>query len=305
MTWAKAVVLVAALAIPRSAARGEATSAAQVGEPWVERMVRITTCSIRAREGGVRIGFVALVQHGDRVVELGTDLAWSETFAVDLERVFGASAPLAERALAEAFDRIEEDAPASVRAAAERERPRLHERLAYAVNAGVVLDRAPEEAIRAIAEQLLERTGHRLTVTSGSRTPAGQAEAMIDKLRAGDDLVRLYKDKDSAKAIVAAYRACKREKLSKQATLERVTAVIDEQVARDVYISEHLRAGAIDVRSRNMSRKTKAAFREIVAASGATLLEETRPPHFHVQLSIPTVRGADSVGGAESGGEGP
>jgi hypothetical protein len=61
--------------------------------------------------------------------------------------------------------------------------------------------------------------------------------------------------------------------------------VIRLQMERGIFISAHLRAGAVDIRNRDMTPAEKHSFLEAVTeVGGATALEESRPPHYHLQI---------------------
>jgi len=135
-----------------------------------------------------------------------------------------------------------------------------------------------------IAAEFRRRTGQRLHVTSGTRTPDQQARAMYDKIRLGQRLTRLYRDYDAASEIQTAYRRNRRQ--GRAATVRAMAAVIRTQMGRGCYISRHLYASAVDVRSRNLSRRNRRVFRSVVqSVGGVQLLEEGTPPHFHLQLT--------------------
>jgi hypothetical protein len=54
---------------------------------------------------------------------------------------------------------------------------------------------------------------------------------------------------------------------------------------RGVFISAHLRAGAVDIRNRDMTVTEKRALVAAVSeVGGVTALEESRPPHYHLQV---------------------
>lgn len=110
---------------------------------------------------------------------------------------------------------------------------------------------------------------------------------MIDKLRHGEDVVALYENKAAAKAIRDAYLQGKEKKLSDKALVRAVRKVIEAQMARGVFISQHLQSGAADVRSRDMSPADVLAFKAAVKAEPGVLLvdeRETAAPHFHLGL---------------------
>ncbi len=153
----------------------------------------------------------------------------------------------------------------------------------YTVAAGINLSAGSEELVRQIADEYYRKTEASIHVTSGTRTPASQAQAMYYKLSNGDS-PGLYANQTAVNEIVQAYRGGVAAKKSRADVIGDMTLVIENQVARDVYISRHLRAGAIDVRSNNMTPDQKRAFREAVATvSGVTVIEERIPPHFHLQ----------------------
>ncbi|WP_437972473.1 hypothetical protein WMF04_25395 [Sorangium sp. So ce260] len=155
----------------------------------------------------------------------------------------------------------------------------------YVVLPGVDLAPAVEQKVAEIACAYHRRTGKELVVTSGTRDPARQAEAMHDLFRHGADVLGLYKDKTAAREIKSAYE----EELSADQPPEAVTAalerVIRAQIDRGVFISAHLREGAVDIRNRDMTPAEKRAFLDGVDEVGGVLaLEESRPPHYHLQI---------------------
>lgn len=105
---------------------------------------------------------------------------------------------------------------------------------------------------------------------------------MLLKLRRGQRLTSLYRDFEAASEIQRAYR---HHRASSSQCIQAITRVIQEQMRRGCYISRHLRAGAADVRSRDMTPRERMIFREVVSSvREVALLEEGVPPHFHLQL---------------------
>lgn len=153
----------------------------------------------------------------------------------------------------------------------------------YTLEEGVRLAPEMRAAIAGIAREFHRRTRRGIVVTSGTRSPREQAEAMYDKLRLGQRLTGLYRDYDAASQIQSAYRAHRRR--SRAACITAMAHVIESQVERGCYISRHLRASAADVRSRDMSRRERSIFEQVVRATDdVSLLDEGVPPHFHLQL---------------------
>ena len=146
---------------------------------------------------------------------------------------------------------------------------------------------SPEIAARIneLGARYFNSVGKTLFITSGSRSPREQAAAMIKKLKLGSNIMRLYVDKHSAGEVRDAYRQATGQGLRGDALLDAVTQVIEAQVARGTYLSNHLRAGAVDVRIRTMNARERRVFRTLCGQShGVRVLEEQRPPHWHLEF---------------------
>jgi hypothetical protein len=153
----------------------------------------------------------------------------------------------------------------------------------FTLEPGVELSPAMRSVVTRIASDFFRRTGRGIVVTSGTRSAREQAAAMYEKMRLGQRLTGLYQDRGAAAEIQSAYRASQRR--GRGPCIDAMTRVIEAQVRRGVYISRHLRAGAVDVRSRDMSRRHRRIFQEVVRGfSEVSMLYEGTPPHFHLQL---------------------
>lgn len=153
----------------------------------------------------------------------------------------------------------------------------------YTCEPDVVLGPEMQSTVERIASEFHRRTGRRLHVTSGTRTPDEQADAMFEKLARGERLTTLYRDFEAASEIQAAYRRHRRA--GRRVAVREMARVIRAQIERGCFISRHLTANAVDVRSRSLSRRDQQVFRDVVAAIGEVeLLQEGVPPHFHLQL---------------------
>jgi hypothetical protein len=137
--------------------------------------------------------------------------------------------------------------------------------------------------VEALDRAFFKKTGAHLVVTSGTRDAIHQAKAMYKMIRLGADILELYKNKDAAGEIKQAYdRAAGKPPEDIVAAMH---AVIQAQLDRGVFISAHLRAGAVDIRNRTMSAAERRAFvKAVEELGGVTLLEESRPPHYHLQI---------------------
>ncbi len=135
-----------------------------------------------------------------------------------------------------------------------------------------------EAVVARIAQEFHRRTGRGIVITSGTRSSREQAAAMFEKLRLGQRLTGLYQDYDAAAEIQAAYRTNRRR--GRAPCVAAMARVIEAQMRRGRYISRHLRASAVDVRSRDMNRRERRIFERVVATfRNVSLLDEGRPPH--------------------------
>jgi len=153
----------------------------------------------------------------------------------------------------------------------------------YTLKAGVIVSTDIKAKIKKIADKYYKSTSKEIVITSGTRESQSQAAAMYGKLSGGDAL-SIYKDQTSAKAIKKAYDDAVTAKKNKTQTISAIKMVIDEQIKKGTYISKHLKKGAIDVRSRDMSAGEKAKFKEAAKGIATSILLEVVPPHFHLQL---------------------
>lgn len=151
------------------------------------------------------------------------------------------------------------------------------------MKAGVIVSIDIKAKIKKIADKYHTATKKDIVVTSGTRASESQASAMYGKLSGGDTL-SVYKDQVSAQAIKTAYDEAVAAKKNKTQVISAIKTVINGQIKKGVYISKHLKQGAVDVRSRDMSAGEKAKFKEAAKGTATTIILEVVPPHFHLQL---------------------
>lgn len=143
------------------------------------------------------------------------------------------------------------------------------------------------ERLERIAARYHKATGRRLVVTGGTRTPQRQAELMLEKLAHREDIVALYENKQAATEVKNAYTDGKARGLRKKGLIRAIAEVIEGQIARGVYVSKHLKSGAADVRSRDMTPPREEAFRAAVKEEpGVVLLDERQSAEPHLHLSL-------------------
>lgn len=147
----------------------------------------------------------------------------------------------------------------------------------YTVSSGILMTDSLRPRLQDLADRYFQRTGGSLHITSGYRPPDRQAAAMYDLIvNNGTGYVRdLYANKGAVDQILSAYR---NNNSSRSAAIAAMTRTISDQTARGVYISDHLRSQAIDIRtSANFS-----VLRDIVREMGGSILNEGN--HYHVEL---------------------
>jgi hypothetical protein len=153
----------------------------------------------------------------------------------------------------------------------------------YTLKSGVIVSANIKAKIKKVADKYHKETSKKITVTSGTRTSQSQASAMYGKLSGGDKLT-VYTNQSAAKKIKKAYDDGVKEKKSKSDIISDIKAVIDEQIKNGIYISKHLKKGAVDVRSRDMSNDEKEKFKKAAKGTATAVILETTPPHFHLQF---------------------
>jgi hypothetical protein len=150
-------------------------------------------------------------------------------------------------------------------------------------NSGIILSPAVERKINQLADAYFNLTQKKIVITDGTRTAAEQAVQVFNKIMAHD--LTIYINQRAANQIKAAFDLARSQGKSKADTLKAMTAVIERQVENGVFLSKHLTAKAFDVRNNDMTDRQKGIFKQVAQTiGGVTLLEETRPPHFHMQL---------------------
>ena len=107
-------------------------------------------------------------------------------------------------------------------------------------------------------------------VTSGSRTPAAQVQAMFRKLELGgrQELLDTYRDDDFATAVADAYP-------------DVDTGI---EVVERYNPSSHGTGNAIDLRTRDKTSLQLGQMQEAIQTLGGSSLYESVPPHLHVEI---------------------
>lgn len=127
-----------------------------------------------------------------------------------------------------------------------------------------------------------KRAGKPLVVTSRGRTAATQARAIhrITKTNGVRYVTRLYRNRRAIREILVPYKLHRRRPRKAEREMARV---IQSQIDRGIYVSNHLRGLAIDVRSRGRGAARLSILRQVARSLGGRVSIER--DHYHVELS--------------------
>lgn len=117
-------------------------------------------------------------------------------------------------------------------------------------------------------DELSGRLPHDIVVTSGDRTPQQQAQAVYTKIELGDDITKIYANKDYARAMIGAY-----PDLAKMAEISATYAP-----------TPHLKGEGVDIRTSDLTIAQVQTMQAVAQAMGAQAIIETTPPHLHLTV---------------------
>ena len=148
----------------------------------------------------------------------------------------------------------------------------------YTTLSDVLMTKDLEKKVVKLANTYFSITGKNLVVTSGYRPPFRQAPAIYDNIiLKGTAVVRAtYKNKKLIDEILAAFQANKSNEANAKAAMQKV---IENQVKRGAFISNHLLSNAIDLRT---STTIKAKLQQTLNIVGGRIVDEGN--HYHVEL---------------------
>lgn len=144
------------------------------------------------------------------------------------------------------------------------------------VSPQALITKKMEPLLLQLTHRYFESSNRSLYITSGYRSPERQALAMYYNLiKFGVPYVsRTYKGRTAALEIIEAYRA---NRSNPALAARAMTAVIQAQIKRGVYISNHMLERAFDIR---LSSAKLALLREVARSLGGTVVLER--DHYHV-----------------------
>lgn len=158
----------------------------------------------------------------------------------------------------------------------------------YTIDAGIVLADEAMKFLDAIGVKYFKRVGKKFNVNSGTRTPYRQANAMVGVIEAGDRTLSKYGNRQAINEILNAYRTGG----SRADKVQKMADVIQNQVNRNIFISNHLKAGGIDIATvgdketgvPKMSEAEEKIMIEIAKeVTGGQAFKEMFPEHIHIQ----------------------
>lgn len=159
----------------------------------------------------------------------------------------------------------------------------------YTIDEGIVLSTEAIEILDKIAVEYFKRIGKKFNVNSGTRTPYRQAAAMWVKY-AKDKTLSEYGKGAAITEILDSIKTAQKAGKTGNAVVQAMADTIQSQVNRGVYISSHLKAGALDIAVvaspgvTAMTKTEKKAMIEIaIKVTSGKAFEETNPPHIHIQ----------------------
>lgn len=146
------------------------------------------------------------------------------------------------------------------------------------LGAGVNIPSAMEPLLHQLSQLYFDTAGGRLHITDAMRSPEEQAKAMYNNLRAfgSSHVLSTYGWSRAASEIVGAYDPKSRDHRKMTAEMARI---IRAQVKAGIYVSDHLRGRAFDIR---LSSARLAILNSIVRRMGGEMVRE--PDHYHVEF---------------------
>ncbi len=150
------------------------------------------------------------------------------------------------------------------------------EAIRFGRNPGLDLPAQTIASANGLYDRIRAQTGHAIHVTSGRRGPDRQAAAMYDNY--ADGTAPRYANRTAEAEVRATYDAGRAQGLGRAGTVRAMTAVLQAQVDRGVYISRHMSARAIDIRT--PPANVVAAIRADPSVQSAAMEND----HLHIQF---------------------
>lgn len=138
------------------------------------------------------------------------------------------------------------------------------------------------QRLRIVEITYRDRTHHKLVITSFVRNPNQQARAIRHNINVYGVryVLKVYRGSAAIRQIVRAYKANRGNQVKAQ---REMTRVIEAQVAKGIYVSDHLRGRAVDIRTRGRNGARLTVLQGIAREIGGKVFRER--DHIHFKLA--------------------
>jgi len=213
------------------------------------------------------------------------DMPVSPSVLVAVKQRFPKDAPVVLRNLKDALHKGLKAHDPVIKQACANTIPSVAPHVHYSVLPDITMPADVETKVAQVAEKNYELTQRDVVVTSGTRTPEAQAEAMRTKLALGDNVEGLYRNKKAVDQVLHAYRAARHEGKDDEETTDAMAGTIQQEMSQGVYISNHLHDNAVDLRISDLNGWQKRVLKESAeSVPGVTVHQESIPPHYHLDV---------------------
>jgi hypothetical protein len=166
--------------------------------------------------------------------------------------------------------------------------PTIEESPYYTIDAGIVMESDAIAVLDKIGLLYFAKVGIKFNVNSGTRDAYRQADAMYIVYMNGDRTLSLY-NRQRANELIAIIKTGE----SKSVTIKKMGDLIQKYADRNIFLSDHQKAGAIDISIVGdsptgvpvMTGSQQKIMMEIARkVTGFAALLEKRPPHIHLKF---------------------
>lgn len=161
----------------------------------------------------------------------------------------------------------------------------------YTIDASIILEADAIVILDKIAPLYFAKTGKKFNVNSGTRNSYRQADAMYDVYMNGDKTLHLYRNKIVINELLEIIKSGQKSGESRTAIVKKMTDLIQKYFEKNILLSGHQKAGAIDIDINGdvgiavMSDVDIKIMMEIAfKVTGFKALLEKSPPHLHIKF---------------------
>lgn len=160
----------------------------------------------------------------------------------------------------------------------------------YTIDEGIVLSEEAIGVLDKIGVEYNKKIGKKFNVNSGTRDAYRQAAAMYVKY-GKDKTFSEYGNRAAINEILAAIKNAQAAGKTGNAVVQAMADAIQNQIGRNIFISNHLKAGCIDIAvnaspgvQAMSAAERKAMIETAIKVTGGQAFYETNPPHIHIQF---------------------